>query len=115
MTDRNNIPISVPATVAGATFATGPVRLMGWALKESTGAAAAAFELYDGTDTTAQSLAPVTLVANESIRDWFGTHGIICERGLFINVTAGSVRGTLFVELLQPGTIADEQQSTDEA
>lgn len=114
MSDRNNIPISIPATAAGATFATGPVRLMGWALKESTGNAVAAFELYDGADTTGQSLAPVTLTANESIRDWFGATGIICERGLFINVTADSMRGTLFVKLLAPGSIADEQQSTDE-
>lgn len=115
MPDRNNIPISIPATTAGATFALGPVRLMGWALKENTGAASAAFELYDGNDTTGQSLTPVNLVANESIRDWFGATGVLCERGLFINVTSGTVRGTLFVKLLAPGSVADEQQSTDEA
>lgn len=114
MPDRNTIAVSMPATVAGNTFTMGPVRLMGWSLKETTGAATAAFELYDGNDVTGQSLAPVTLQANESIRDWFGATGIICERGLFINVTSGSVRGTLFMKLLQPDAIADEQQSTDE-
>lgn len=107
MTEPEIEPISVPATVAGTLFANGPIRLMGWALKESTGAAAAAFELYDGNDATGQSLAPVTLVANESIRDWFGAAGVLCERGVFLNVTAGSVRGTLFVKLAARDVVLD--------
>lgn len=109
MSDPNVIAVSIPATSTRFLFAQGPVRLMGWALTESTGAAAAACELYDGNDATGQSLAPIQLGTNESIRDWFGAHGILAERGLYLNVTAGSVRGTLFVEIPPAATVNDEQ------
>ena len=99
--------IAVPATTTNRLFALGPVQLMGWALVETTGAAVAAAELYDGNDATGQSLLPVTFQANESVRDWFGTQGILCQRGLYLNVTAGSVRGTLFVKLQQRDTVYD--------
>lgn len=100
MRDRSVKPISVGATTTTAQWFTGPARLMGWALRESTGAATAACDIYDGNDATAQVAIPFTFLANESVRDWLGPNGVLITRGAFLNVLAGSVRGALFVELL---------------
>lgn len=69
----------------------------GVAVKESTGAATASFQLHDGNDTTGPNVLPYNLAANESARDWFGDGGIFFEGGLFLNVLSGSCSGTVFV------------------
>lgn len=100
MSDRNIVPISFAALTTTTKIVAGPARLMGWGIKETTGAATAACDVYDGSDATGQLAVPFTLLSNESVRDWLGPNGLLCVRGLFVNVTSGSVSGALWVEIL---------------
>ena len=100
MRDRSVKGVGIGATTTTAQFFTGPARLMGWALRETTGAAGASCDLYDGNDVTGGIMVPFTFLANESVRDWLGPNGVLITRGAFLNVLTGSVKGALFVELL---------------
>lgn len=86
-----------PATTTGTILISGRGVLTGWALKETTGAAVATLNIWDGTDNRGLLLAPVNLAANESTRDWFSDWGIAFSRGLFVEVLSGSVSGALWV------------------
>lgn len=89
--------ISAPATTTSYPFFGRGGRLYGWAFQETTGAAPATFELFDGTGSGGQSILPATLTVNQSFRDIWGKPGIEIRTGLFMNVTAGSVRGSVYV------------------
>lgn len=69
----------------------------GWAFIETGGVAPVNFELFDGFDTGGQSIIPFSLGAGQSVRDWLGRDGIFLYGGLFVNVTVGSVRGTIWM------------------
>jgi hypothetical protein len=89
------IPIPFAAAGAGVQVANGDWLLAGWTMVEATGAAPAVIELFDGTSTGGLSLGKRTLAANESITDQLPY--LHCQRGLFLNVSAGSVTGTLYL------------------
>lgn len=72
-------------------------RVVGWALKETTGLATAELDLLDGTNTDGDLLAPITLAPSESVRDWFGPAGISFGRGLFAQLVSGSISGTVWL------------------
>lgn len=71
--------------------------LAGYALRETTGAAAATVIIRNGTDATGEELVPVTLTAGESARDWFGARGPSFDQGVFVDVLSGSVAGAIFL------------------
>jgi hypothetical protein len=78
----------------------GPCRLYGWAIKESTGAAPAQFVIRDGGDQNSTMIAPINLLANESRSDTTHNDGILCTQGVLIDVIAGSIAGAIWVERL---------------
>lgn len=78
-----------PMTSAGA--------LLGYALRETTGAANATVLLRDGATADGAVVIPITLGPNESTRDWFGPGGISFGNGLFVEVAAGEVEGSVFL------------------
>lgn len=81
----------------GTTTVTGSsCRLIGWALAETTGTGTATVTLHDGATSDGQTVAVITLAANESARDYFGPGGISLPYGLYASVT-GSVAGSLFL------------------
>src|SRR4051794_30754957 len=73
--------------------------LLGFALLETTGAAAAVVDLVDGADDNAPSLVPVSLAAGQSTRDTYSSWGVWIQRGLRLKVTSGTVRGVAYVIL----------------
>lgn len=73
---------------------------LGHSVKESTGNAAAEIDLYDGTGSGGILLCPITLNANESIRDWFPLPGVTVTGGLWADVTAGEVSGAVYFATL---------------
>jgi hypothetical protein len=95
--------ISVPVT-GSQRVEGGDAIIMGWGLLETTGAAAAVVEIYDGFDATAQLVVAVALTAGQSTRDWLGPNGILVTEGIFVNVISGTVRGTVWARLRRPGT-----------
>lgn len=71
--------------------------IVGWSFQESTNAAAATLELYDGTGTGGNLLSPITLVTNESTRDLIGGDGLQFRNGVFFHAVSGSVKGAVWV------------------
>lgn len=85
-----------PATT-GLILISGRGVLTGWAIKETTGAATAVMTVRDGLTSAGLTIAPINLAANESNREWFSDWGIAFSSGLFLDVTAGSVSGALWI------------------
>lgn len=84
------------ATSTGIVVATGAFLLRGWAFQESTDAAGATLAIYDGITSSGKLAAPITLDANESARDYPPGAGIVMRQGMFVDVTIGSVLGSLW-------------------
>lgn len=70
--------------------------MLGWSLTNTSSSVAATINVLDGADTTGELVFPITLAANESIRDWFGPNGIWFNVGITVQVTSGNVSGTVF-------------------
>lgn len=94
------ISLPIAATGAGGSLTQRPCRLYGWSFVETTGAAAAAFDLIDGGSAAGAEISPFTLTAGQSTRDWLGQPGLLIQSGLSLAVTAGTVRGAVWVLLL---------------
>lgn len=72
-------------------------RLVGFALRETSGAASAVVVIRDGADATGAVLAPVTLGPGESVRDWFGPAGVNIAAGCFVHIVSGAVEGAVYL------------------
>jgi hypothetical protein len=83
-------------TVSAAGPISFPVKVMGWAIRNPSSTALAEVDFFDGTDASGTVVIPVTLDWNESSRETWCPNGIRFKNGLFINVTAGEVRGSVF-------------------
>lgn len=94
----HQVHLQVPATAGfSGRLYTGNGRIVYRAVKESTGAALAEVDLYDGSNATGILIEPVTLIANESARDWFMPGGVEFDNGLFVNVTSGTVSASITI------------------
>ena len=103
--------VAFPATTGSVVSLGGPCLVMGWGFLETTGAAGAVLEIYDGQDTTGELVVPISLLASESVRDWNAGDGIYCSRGVFVRVVSGTVRGAVWVRLRHPGANVHEYES----
>lgn len=86
-----------PAGAPGVALWSGDVYLAGWVISESTGAAVASFQLVDGNDANGVPIATVNLAAGGTSSVMLGGHLLVCQTGLFVRVTAGSVVGSAFI------------------
>lgn len=78
---------------------TGKNYLLGFAVRETAGAAAV-FRLRDGMDASAPIVLPVALAAGESRSDYLPfSGGIRFRQGIYVEIVSGSVEGTLFTEV----------------
>jgi hypothetical protein len=75
------------------------VRLVGWALRNKSVSNPANIDLYDGADTSGTPVFPVTLAANESVRDLFPDGGVLLLNALYANITLGEVAGCVVYQL----------------
>lgn len=71
--------------------------LMGWSVANTSAAAVASFIIYDNTTAAGFAVHPVNLAPNESNREWFGPDGQWFAVGMFFEVTAGTVLGSVQV------------------
>lgn len=78
-----------PTTVANS--------LLGWSLREPSGANPATVILRDGANADADEVAAVTLAAGASVRDQLPAGGVALINGLFLDVTAGEVVGAVYL------------------
>lgn len=82
----------------GALLWAGDLWLAGYHLAESTGAAAATVQVFDGGNTGGIPLTgPIVLAANGADRLMFGGHLLAVQNGLFVAVLAGSVSGVMYL------------------
>lgn len=70
------------------------------ATQETSGSAAAHYQLLDGIDANGSLLVPVSLSADQSTRDMFPSHIIQFEVGLFYNLVDGAVEGAVSVRTM---------------
>lgn len=93
------LPIHVPVTTVGPPAAplAGALRLGGWSFVESTGAAAAQFEIWDGGALGGETVAVVSLDIGKSCDRSMPGLGLLVRSNLSINVIAGSIRGSVWV------------------
>jgi hypothetical protein len=88
------------ATLTGSTqLTTLPGKLMGYNVQETTGAAAARVRIFDGTDTSGQRVAGVSVPSGDSKDASFFDMGVDIKNGLFIAVVSGSVDVTCYYRM----------------
>lgn len=75
--------------------ATSPGRLVGWSIRETSGAAPATVTIYDGREATANILAVVNLLAGVSSTIGLPGSGVSFGDGLYVAGT-GAVAGALY-------------------
>lgn len=75
----------------------GKMLFLGFAVKETTGSATAEVDLYDGQGSGGILIAPVTLAANESAREFWPRPAITADNGVAVVWVSGSVSGSIFV------------------
>lgn len=90
------LALSVPEGASGVVVGRA-VALYGWSLRETTGAAAAQLDVYDGLGDGGQLVATVALAAGGSDALALSGPGVTCLRGLFVQAVSGSVAGSLWV------------------
>lgn len=79
--------------------------LRGWAFQENTGSAGVDLVIYDGPSGANQQIAPISLIANESTRDYPPGNGIVVRTALVVGLVDGEVAGSLW---FTPITHADD-------
>jgi hypothetical protein len=72
-------------------------RLLGFSMRETTGAAGATIELRAGDDATADLILAIDLDPGETTREWFGPNGIEFNGGLYVVRVAGTVDGSVWL------------------
>jgi hypothetical protein len=75
---------------------TGTATYFGLVLEE-TASGAATVKVYDGTDATGKLIDVLELVADGTGRTWFGPCGIRAYVGVFVDVVAGAVEGSVLI------------------
>lgn len=85
------------ANQAGVAPADAPGRLMGYAIRETSGTAGATVRLRSGTTVSGTPLGSgVTLAPNESVREWFGPTGINVPTAVFLERVSGATEVTVY-------------------
>jgi len=72
------------------------VVMCGWSIRNISSTTLATLDVYDGTDATGNPLFPINLSANETSREWFLPGGVLMLDGVYVNVTAQEVKGSIF-------------------
>lgn len=89
---------------AGGLATSLPCLLLGWSVRETSGAAAAVVVLHDGTDATGGRAAEIGLASAGSVTVAIPPPGLWFRDGVFAEVVAGAVRGELWYVPITAGT-----------
>lgn len=88
-------------TTSGKVLVGCSVWLIGWALRNESEDDPANIDIYDGADASGVPTFPITLAANESVRDLFPQDGVNMLNAVYINVTLGQIGGSVIYQLPQ--------------
>lgn len=89
-------PYPFTLNAAGEPITQRFAELMGYSMIESTGAAAATVNIYNGADASGQLVATIALASGASTTKHFGDLGVECDTGLYVDVATGSVKGSIW-------------------
>jgi hypothetical protein len=84
---------------AGAVLIDKSVWLVGWSLRNKSNSNPANIDLYDGPSAAGIPTFPITLAANESVRDLFPGDGVAMLNAVYANVTLGEVSGSVIYQM----------------
>lgn len=70
--------------------------LYGWSIRESAGTPAVATVLIRSGSLSGPIVAAIELVADGSSTEWFGPQGVQARGGLYVDVVAGAVEGSVY-------------------
>lgn len=90
-------PVSVPTVTTQQIIISGRAKLIGWSLRETTGAAIATVEFQSGGNPIAEA----ALAAGGSATNTLGQHGVIISQNITLVVLAGSVTGAVYITNLE--------------
>lgn len=91
--------VATPA-VSGPVTGGATLMLLGWSARETTGAAAASFDLYDGSSAGGAPLGVQNLASGASETVLFETPGILLATGkVYLQVVSGSLAGVVYVRM----------------
>ena len=82
--------------VGSAQIVSGDVYLAGWSVRETTGAAVAQLDLFDGNGNGGVLVASIALAAGASDARSLGGHLLVIRNGLTVVVNSGAVTGALW-------------------
>lgn len=78
----------------------GDVLLLGLAIRETSGAAPGAVDLFDGSQANGWNVGSYGMTGGNAQHEWFGPQGVMLRTGLFVVIT-GAVAGAVFYIDLQ--------------
>ena len=87
----------VGSPVASQVIRMNTCRLVGYAIRETTGVATAKLNLRLEFRPGGQILVPINLAANESAREWWGPTGLSFIDGMYLEIVSGSIEGAVFL------------------
>lgn len=103
MADTSRVYLAAGTTSLAAVAANPNLRLIGFSAVE-TAAAIATFSIQDAAATTLTSeVVGVNLAASESVREWFGDHGLPCPNGIWVNRISGTTRIIIWYRISDKG------------
>lgn len=91
-------PLSRKGLSTSVLFASMGGRLRGVAVRESTGAAACAFRVYDGADNTGQLVLPISAASGGWSFAYFSDDGIDIEQGVYVDLVSGAGDVTVYYQ-----------------
>lgn len=91
---------AVTADVDALVAAVANLRLVGYSVKETAGAAATLSIVHGATGAAAGKIVHINLAANESTSDWMGPEGIAVASGLSIDWLTGAASIILYTKVV---------------
>lgn len=82
---------------ASLRLSTSAGQVLGYSVRETSGAAAAVLRLRDGSDTSGDLVATIQLPANASATVWLAPHGVAFVQGLYAEVVSGALEGVVYL------------------
>lgn len=98
----NVVPIPFVGAGASLSITPGPLVFVGFAVIETTGAAGAQFDFVNGTTNNGQTVVARAIGLGQSDDFECPDGGLYLDVGLFVNMLAGSIRGTVFIRHCNP-------------
>lgn len=94
--ERPVLPVPIPTTTTDKALITRPCLLVGWSLRETTGAAVASAEFDAAPSSGGPTVGEQSLASAGSGSQHLCNEGVLCEGGVFLHVVSGSVTGVVY-------------------